>query len=123
MAESKKERLDGILKRFNGACSCEGSAVVSRDGLLISSLLSDGVDAETFAAMSATMVGAAETAVSELKKGNMERIIVESKDSKIVAVGAGPSALLVAMAPAKASLGLVLVEMKKAAGGIAEALK
>lgn len=122
MAEPKKEKLDGLLKNFNETCSCEGSAVVSRDGLLISSLLSSGVDAETFAAMSATMVGAAETAVSELKKGGMERVIVESRDSKIIATGAGSSALLVAMTSSKANLGLLLMEMKKTAEVIAGVL-
>lgn len=123
MVESKKKRLDGLLKQFSESCSCEGSAVVSRDGLLISSLLSGSVDAETFAAMSATMVGAAETAVSELKKGTLERVIVESRDSKIIAVGAGASALLVAMTGPKVNIGLVLVEMKKAADGITDVLR
>lgn len=123
MGESKKETLDALLKGFNDGCSCEGSAIVSRDGLLISSFLSGGVDAETFAAMSATMVGAAETAVSELKKGSMERVIVESRDSKIIATGAGPSALLVVMASSKANLGLVLMEMKKFSDQISSILK
>lgn len=122
MAEPKKEKLDGLLKNFNEACSCEGSAVVSRDGLLISSLLSSGVDAETFAAMSATMVGAAETALSELKKGSMESIMVESEKSKIIATGAGPAALLVAMTSSKVNLGLLLMEMKKTAEVIAGVL-
>jgi len=42
-------------------------------------------------------------------------LIVESNDGKLVAVGAGPKALVVALTPPDAGLGLVLVELDKAA--------
>jgi len=45
------------------------------------------VDAETFAAMTATMTGAAETAMSEVKAGNIHRVIVEGELAKIIAIG------------------------------------
>jgi len=61
------------------------------------------------------MLGAAETAVSELKKGIPDRVIVESKQGKIITTGAGPKALLVVMTPPEAGLGLILVEVEKAA--------
>lgn len=115
MVESKQHALEHILKKLGNMGDVDGSAIVTRDGLLIASQLSSEIDAETFAAMSATMVGAAETAIAELKKGSVERVIVESKETKLVATGAGSNALLVTMVGAFANLGLVLVEMKKAA--------
>ena len=72
------------------------------------------VHAETFAAMTATMLGAAETAVMELKKGVVDRIIVEGRDAKIIGTGAGQKALLIVMTEPNTGLGLVLVEMDKA---------
>ncbi|MEM2918212.1 MAG: roadblock/LC7 domain-containing protein [Candidatus Altiarchaeota archaeon] len=114
MPETKKDRLLGILKTLTAIGDIEGSAIVTRDGLLIASDLPRDVDAETFAAMSATMLGAAETAVSELKRGIVERVIAEGKQSKLIAKGAGASAVLVSMVRPDANLGLVLVEIGKA---------
>jgi len=92
----------------------ESSVIASRDGLLMVSQIQKGDD-ETFAAMSATMLGAAETASTELEQGVPDRVIVESNDGKLIAVGAGPKALVVVITPADAGLGLVLVELGKAA--------
>ena len=114
MPESKKDRLMGILKGLSSVGDIDGSAIVTRDGLLIASDLPRDLDAETFAAMSATMIGAAETAVGELKKGTINRVIAEGKNTKLIAGGAGPSAVLVSMVNPEANLGLVLVEMGKA---------
>ena len=111
---SIKELLKEILTELNRSAGVNASAVVSRDGLLMSSVMPEDIDAEAFAAMTATMLGAAETAFSELKKGVAERVIVEGTHAKIIAMGAGSEALLVAMTDPKAMLGLVLHQMGRA---------
>jgi hypothetical protein len=113
-----REILEKILRDLKSVGDIEVSAVVSRDGLLMASNIPQDVQGETFAAMSATMLGAAETAVSELQKGKPDKVIVESKEGKIIAKGAGPKALLVAMTDPSAGLGLVLVEMDKASNKV-----
>lgn len=100
------------LKKIGGI---DASAVVTRDGLLVASDISSGVDAETFAAMSASMVGAAETAMSEVKAGHPDRVIVESDTAKLISLGAGARALLVVLTKHDASLGLVLLRMGETA--------
>ncbi len=72
--------------------------------------------------MSATMLGAAETASTELEKGIPDRVIVESNNGKLIAIGAGPKALVVVLTPSEISLGLVLVELGKAADEIKKIL-
>jgi predicted regulator of Ras-like GTPase activity (Roadblock/LC7/MglB family) len=113
-----KEDLEKVLKDLTHVGDIDACAIVSRDGLLMASNIPQEVHAETFAAMSATMLGAAETAVSELRRGVPDRVIVESKEAKIIAAGAGPKALLVVMTGPTAGLGLILVEMNKAADKI-----
>jgi len=108
-----KEVLKSLLMEFNRSAGAIASALVTRDGILISSVLPEGIDAEAFAAMTATMMGAAETAFSELKAGAAERVIVEGSRVKIVAIGAGENAILVTMASSDAALGLILHQMKK----------
>jgi len=117
-----KEMMEKILNDLKNVGDIEASAIVSRDGLLMASNISSNVRAETFAAMSATMLGAAETALSELKKGVPERVIIESKEGKVIAAGAGPKALLIAMMRPEAGLGLALVEMGKAAEKVKQIL-
>jgi len=119
---TKKEELEKTITGLRRIGDVEASAIVSRDGLLMASNIPHSVQAETFAAMSATMLGAAETAVGELKKGSVERVIAESEETKIIAMGAGPKALIVIMANPAASLGIILVEMGKASERVKELL-
>ena len=123
MPKSKKEELIEVLEGLSDVGDIDGAVIATRDGLLIASHLPQDVSAETFAAMSATMFGAAETAVSELKKGKIKRIISEAEDCKLIAVDAGPTAALVALVKPNANLGLVLMEMTKAANMIKEIMK
>lgn len=116
------EMLEKILKGINNIGGVEASAIASRDGLLIFSTIPKTQHAETFVAMSATMMGAAETAAIELGKGIPERIIVESKNGRIIGTGAGPKALLLVMTQPDAGLEVILVEMAKAAEQIKQIL-
>jgi len=116
------EMLEKILKEINIIGGVETSAIASRDGLQICSTITRKQQIETFIAMSATMIGAAETATMELGKGIPDRIIVESKRGRIIGTGAGPNALLLVMTKPDASLGLVLIEMTKASERIKEIL-
>ncbi|MDI6902864.1 MAG: roadblock/LC7 domain-containing protein [Methanocellales archaeon] len=108
------EMLEKELSDLKRVGNIEASAIISRDGLIMTS----DVHAETFAAMSATMLGAAETATAELRRGVPDRLIVEFKEGKIITTGAGPKALLVVMTSPEAGLGLILVEMERAADKI-----
>ncbi len=108
--------LDKILADTKRVGGVEASVIASRDGLLMASNIpSSSARAETFAAMSATMLGAAETATTELGKGIPDRVIVESEHGKLIATGAGPKALLIVLTDPNAGLGLILVELEKAA--------
>ena len=113
-----KEMLEKVLDGLRSVGDIEASAIVSRDGLLMASDMAIGINAETFAAMSATMLGAAETAATELGRGLPDRIIVESEETKLIAIGTGPKALLVVMTSPEAGLGLILIELEKAADKI-----
>lgn len=117
-----KDLIGAALKQLKKVGGVDSSAVVTRDGLLIASDISDTVDAETFAAMTATMVGAAETAMNEVGAGIPDRVIVESKKSKIISIGAGEKALLIVMTESDASLGLILLKMRETSEKIVNVL-
>jgi predicted regulator of Ras-like GTPase activity (Roadblock/LC7/MglB family) len=115
MAETKQEKLVAILKELRKIGDIQGSSVVSRDGLIIAADLSQDIDEETFAAMSAAMQGAAETAVSELKRGALNEIIIDAEKGKLVSIGAGELAILVCISRREVNLGLLRLELNKVA--------
>ena len=116
---TKAEMLGKALRDLNRAGDIEASVVISRDGLLMmSDFVQRSYGAETFAAMSATMLGAAKTTTPELKKGIPDRVIVETRGGKLITLCAGPKALLVVMTSPEVGLGLILVEMEKTADKI-----
>ena len=122
MTETKQEKLVELLKELRKVGEMQGSAVVSRDGLIIAADLSKDVDEETFAAMSAAMQGAAETAVSELKKGRLNEIIIDSERAKLISLGAGELAILVCLTKREINLGLARLEINRTAKKITSLL-
>ncbi len=115
--------IDKLLSDLKKSGGVEACAAVSRDGLLIKSSMQKEQFAESFAAMSATMLGAAETASTELGKGVPNRVIVESSEGRLIAVGAGPNALLVVIVSPEVGLGLILLELDKSAKILKELLE
>ena len=118
---SKKDRLDAILDELKRIGGISGSAIVSKDGLAIASDLGEK-DIDTFAAMSAAMQGAAETAASELKQGSLKQIIIDADNGKIITISTGEEAILVILAKPDINLGLILLALGKASGKIADVL-
>ena len=68
MESSTKEKLVTLLKRLKEEGEVDSSAIITRDGLLVASDLSTEINKDSFAAMSAAVLGAAETAMLELNK-------------------------------------------------------
>jgi len=122
MPETKKEKLIEILHELKKVGDILGGSVISRDGLVIASDLSKDVDEETFAAMSAAMQGAAETAVSELKQGELNQIIIDADKGKIITISAGKMAILVILTKPNINLGLALLELGRTSGKISNIL-
>jgi uncharacterized protein len=120
--KTQREEIEALLRKLSSVGNVEGCAIVSRDGLLIADALPKNIDAEIFSSMSATMHGAGETAVSELKRGVCELTMAESDKSIVVSLGVNPTFILVALAAKGVNLGLLRVEMKKISSQIAQML-
>jgi len=111
------DKLLADLKNVGGVMAC---AAATRDGLLIRSLIQYEKYGESLAAMSATMLGAAETATTHVEMGIPTRVIVESDNGKLIVIGAGPKALLILHANKNSELGLILIELDKSAQKLKE---
>ncbi|HID62297.1 MAG TPA: hypothetical protein EYP49_06100 [Anaerolineae bacterium] len=90
-----------------------GSAVVTGDGFVVASDLPSEVDEKKITVMAMAMLTLAQETMSELGVSDLERVLVESKDSYIVLVNAGPDAVVAAVAGKDVVLGLLLVSMRQ----------
>ena len=118
MESTTKDKLTDLLKRLKEEGDIDSSAIVTRDGLLLAADLSSDINNEVFAAMSAAVLGAAETAMLELSNDNVSGVISEFQEGKLITVGVGSKAILVALVKHEANLGLILIEMQKTSNGI-----
>ena len=67
---TKSEQLKSVLQHLSTVGGIKASAVISANGLPMVSLMPEDVDPNTFAAMLASMVGSAETALKSLGSKN-----------------------------------------------------
>ncbi len=119
----REDMLISILNELNGlTADIQGSAVISIDGLMIASALPSSVDEEMISAMSAAMLLLGDRTAKELKRGELEQVIVKGRQGFIIMVNAGKDSVLCVLAREDAKLGLVMLDATRAAGDIPKVL-
>ena len=93
----------------------EASAVVSVDGLSIASALPQGVEEDRVSAMSAAMLSLGERIATELGRGTLEQVYVKGEKGYVFLMSIGENAVLTVLAREQAKLGLILLDMRRAA--------
>ncbi len=121
MSQSRGDTLEGVLNELQGSIpEIEACAIVSVEGLPIVSALPNEVDEAKVAAMTAAMLTLGEKAAIELGKGNLEQVLIKGNNGWLMAIQAGLNACLTVSTTEQAKLGLVFLDMKRAADKIAE---
>ncbi|MGL5805922.1 MAG: roadblock/LC7 domain-containing protein [Xenococcaceae cyanobacterium] len=106
--------LQNVLQNFvNSTPNIEGSALVSPDGLVLTSVLPNHMDEERTAAMSAAMLSLGERIGMELARGSIERILIQGEKGYSILVGCGNDAVLLVLANQSAKQGLLFLEIKR----------
>lgn len=115
----RQQRLEALLEDLSGEKGVLGAALVSRDGIAIRATGKLAQGRETFGAMSATVMGAAEIAIGELDGGKTLHLIATTDRLKLLIVGATRDLLLVACIQADASHEKLLPRLESAAHNVA----
>lgn len=117
--EKQMSRIDDLNKALSELQSSSGDieacAIVSEDGLIIASLLPQGVEESRVAAMCAAMLSIGERTAVELKRGNLEQLFIKGDNGYVITMHAGAHAVLVAMARKDTKLGLVFLDLSRTA--------
>jgi uncharacterized protein len=119
MAKSRAELMVDRLRSMQAAApDIEASAIVSVDGLIMASALQQGVEEDRVSAMSAAMLSLGERISSELGRAGLEQVYIKGDKGSIVLTSVGTEAVLTALGRQDAKLGLIFLEMRRAAEDI-----
>ncbi|MEM2143167.1 MAG: roadblock/LC7 domain-containing protein [Candidatus Thorarchaeota archaeon] len=118
---SRVERINATVRDFETVPGVEGAALVSLDGLMISSALPES-EQERVAAISAAILSLGEKATGELNRGGLQEIYVKGERGYALMTSVGDNALLLVLAKPDAQLGLIFVDMRRMAKKLLEIL-
>ena len=115
----RSEKLNSILSDLNGSSAdIEASAVLSTDGLMMASMLPGGMDEDRVGAMSAAMLSLGDRTAEELARGALEQVLSKGARGYILMTHAGNEAVVTVLAKPNARLGLIFLDVKRAAENI-----
>ncbi len=116
MVKTRSEQMVARLQSMQAAVpDIEASAVVSVDGLVIASALPSGSEEDRVSAMSAAMLSLGERIASELGRGAIEQVYIKGDNGYVVLTSVGEEAVLTVLARKESKLGLIFLEMRRAA--------
>ena len=117
----REDMLTSILSDLNGtSADIEASAVISTDGLMMAALLPSGMDEDRVGAMSAALLSLGDRAGRELARGSIERVMVQGEKGYVIMSASGTEAVLTILTKPNAKLGLVFLDMKRAAEALSK---
>jgi predicted regulator of Ras-like GTPase activity (Roadblock/LC7/MglB family) len=115
--------LQQSLQELNGSTAdIEASALISTDGLMIASVLPQGMDEDRIGAMSAALLSLGERTARELSRGKLERVLIHGERGYVIMSAAGPEAVLTVLAKPNAKLGLIFLDIRRAAETLSKLL-
>ncbi len=119
----RSDLLTNVLSDLNGASAeIEASAVISTDGLMMAAQLPSGLDEDRIGAMGAAMLSLGDRTAQELARGSLEQVLIKGDNGYVLMTYAGDEAVLSVLAKPEARLGLIFLDVKRAAEAISKLL-
>ncbi len=124
MNTTKAERIKARLGALQSLTpELEAAAVISVEGLMISSWLPESIAEERMAAMSAAMLALGERIARDLDRGDLTQVYIKGEDGYVLLMSVDERAVLATLASEDAKLGLVLLDMQEAVHDLKQWLK
>ncbi|HEV8594978.1 MAG TPA: roadblock/LC7 domain-containing protein [Thermoplasmata archaeon] len=119
---SVTDALSAAIREATSAGAIQEIVIARPDGLPIAHNLAEPGLAKRIAAMSAAIVGTGKMATTELHRGTIQGITVDSAEARIVCLPAGDEAIVTGLAPGNANVGLMLLVLRELAKKVAAAI-
>jgi predicted regulator of Ras-like GTPase activity (Roadblock/LC7/MglB family) len=116
MARSRTEQMTDRLRDLQtSSTDVEASALVSVDGLIMASALPPDVEEDRVSAMSAAMLSLGDRIAAELGRGMLDQVYIRGNNGYVLLLDVGEEAVLTVLARQDAKLGMLFLDMKRAA--------
>jgi len=116
MAKSRTEQMaDRLMDLQTSSTDVEASALVSVDGLIMASALPPDVEEDRVSAMSAAMLSLGDRIAAELGRGMLDQVYIRGDNGYVLLLDVGEEAVLTVLARQDAKLGMLFLDMKRAA--------
>jgi predicted regulator of Ras-like GTPase activity (Roadblock/LC7/MglB family) len=120
MTQSRTRQMVDRLRELQVSTpDVEASAVVSVDGLTMASSLPAGIEEDRVSAMSAAMLSLGERIAGELGRGMLDQVYIKGENGYVILMAVGEEAVLTVLAREQAKLGLLFLDMRRAAEDLA----
>ena len=121
MTRSRTELMVDRLRDLQASSpDVEASAVVSVDGLTMASALPSDFEEDRVSAMSAAMLSLGERIASELGRGILDQVYIRGESGFVFLMAIGTEAVLTVIAREQAKLGLLFLDMRRAADDLTQ---
>ncbi len=115
-SRSRNERMIERLRELQvSSPDVEAAAIISVDGLPIATSLPQNVEEDRVSAMSAAMLSLGERIAGELGRGMLDEVYVKGEKGYVILRAVGEEAVLTVLARQQAKLGLLFLDMRRAA--------
>ncbi|MHA1776542.1 MAG: roadblock/LC7 domain-containing protein [Promethearchaeota archaeon] len=112
--------LRELMQKIEGL---DSAALVSREGLIVSAVLEEGISDMHIAAMSAIILSTCERVLMELKKGSLDICIIQGSEGKFLVMQCGEDYIIVGVLDADARMDLAFVNMRATTNRIIDILE
>ncbi len=107
--------MDRLRDLQASSTDVEASAIVSVDGLTMASALPSDVEEDRVSAMSAAMLSLGERIATELGRGKLDQVYIKGQTGYVILMSIAADAVLTVLARDQAKLGLLFLDMRRAA--------
>ena len=114
--------MDRLRDLQASSTDVEASAVVSIDGLTMASALPPDVEEDRVSAMSAAMISLGERIATELGRGTLDQVYIKGQTGYVILMSIAREAVLTVLAREQAKLGLLFLDMRRAAEDLSKLL-
>jgi predicted regulator of Ras-like GTPase activity (Roadblock/LC7/MglB family) len=110
-----------ILAELNETLTARGSIVVAPDGMVIASVVREGVDLDRLSAMGAAILTGVGHSLRSAQWSAFTHVEIATEQGKVILVEAGPTTYLLVLLGARLEVGPGSIEIRSAAHRIARA--
>lgn len=110
---AKEEKIQQILLDLEKNSEVQNSAIISLKGQMMASAMHKDIDERAVAAMTAALTSVGTRVADTLKSGKTGSIVISGSD-KLIVLNQMAQAVLIALAPADAKIGLIDFEISSA---------